>query len=187
MAVLAALAACTPAAESVGALPPYTGAYPRSAGAGPASLAVRAEDWRPATEPAPGLTVDGAAAGFFAGIPPLGTRIPLRELAWPGRVRLADVDGPVATLRGDAVALRVLASEVRCGGAEDAGRAVELVVEVVERSGGLGVEPRLDGLESGDCELSGAGRRRLQRVAAEVYLWARAVARSGSEIPAEGP
>ncbi|HEX8695974.1 MAG TPA: hypothetical protein VF746_26400 [Longimicrobium sp.] len=187
----ALLAACAPGGtESAGTLPPVAGAHPRMETLGARdgeTLARRSPGWRPASDYAASLRVDAGAAGFFAGLPATGTQVPMRAVSWPAPVRLVDSGDGAATLRGDTVAAAALAGDVRCGGGADAGVPVHLVAEVLDRPAGLTVEVRYGGPEPLDCELSSLGGRRLQSAAADVYLWARSVARAGTELPAAYP
>ena len=186
--VAALLAACAPGgAQSAGTLPPVAGAYPRPETLGARhteTLARRSPAWSPASGYTASLRVDAAAAGVFAGLPGSGTQVPMRAVSWPAPVRLVASGDGTASLRGDAVAPAALAGEVRCGGGADAGVPVHLVAEVLDRPAGLAVEARFGGPEPLDCELSALGRRRLQSAAADVYPWARSVARAGTELPA---
>ena len=183
--ICALLASCAPAADGAGALPPAAGAYPRAEAAPPPAR--RSAGWSPAGRFTAEIGVEAGVSGFFAAVPALGSTVPLREVSWPAPGRLAGVGDAGVTVQGDPVAAHALAAELRCGGGADAGVPVQLVVEVLESVAGLTVEARFEGPEPHECELSALGRRRLQGAAMDVYLWVRAVARTGTELPAAYP
>jgi hypothetical protein len=184
--ICALLASCAPAADGAGALPPAAGAYPR-AEAAPPPPARRSAGWSPADRFTAAIRVEAGVSGFFVGLPALGSTVPVREISWPAPVRLAGVGDAGVTVQGDLVTAHALAGELRCGGGTDAGVPVQLVVEVLGGAAGLSVEARFEGPEPHECELSALGRRRLQGAAVDVYLWVRAVARTGTEFPASYP
>jgi hypothetical protein len=126
--------------------------------------------------------VDAPVDAFLRGLPPTGTILSLQPGSWPAAVRLSAVGSSGATLTGDAVPPHSLAADIRCA-AGDADEPVRLVAEIGEQGPGLTVRVRYEGPEPAACEVSFLGRRRLQSVLADVYLWARGVARQGSEIP----
>lgn len=182
MGICALLASCAPAADGAGALPPAAGAYPRAEAAA-APPARRSAGWTPVDGFSAALRVDAGLSGLFAGLPALGSTVPLRTVSWPAPIRLAGVGDAGVTVQGDPVAADVLAGEFRCGGGADAGVPVQLVMEVVEGAAGLTVEARFEGPEPHECEVSALGRRRLQGAALDAYLWVRAAARTRTELP----
>jgi hypothetical protein len=179
----ALLSSCAPAPAVTAPLPMVPGVYPRELSPGEAMAPPRrAEGWEPAADAEVTIDVDAPADAFLRGLPPTGTALPVRPGSWPAAVRLSNVGPAGAALTGDAVSPRTLAADIRCD-AGDGDKPVRLVAEVVEHGPGLRVQVRYEGPEPAACELSSLGRRRLQGALADVYLWARGVAWSGSEIP----
>jgi hypothetical protein len=180
------LAGCTPAVDTPDALPAVPGVYPevQRVERGPAPRPGRDAGWRAADDWEVRLVVDASAPAFLGGLPPTGARVPVRTVAWPAPVRLGEVGEGGAAVYGDWVAPRLLAGDVRCGGGADAGTPVRIAAELRADGAGLVIEVRYEGPEPLACEVSASGHRRLQSAAADLYLWARAIARAGTELPA---
>lgn len=179
------LAGCAPVAESPDALPSAAGVYPapQRVEPGRASGAARDAGWRPADGWEVHLAVDATAAAFLRGLPPMGTRVPVRPVAWPAPVRLGGVGAGGATVYGDWIAPGLMAGDVRCDGGPDAGTPVRIAAELRTGGTGLVIEVRYEGPEPLGCEVSASGRRRLQSAATDLYLWVRAIARVGTRLP----
>ncbi len=175
---------CSPSVPVPGTLPARPGAYPRTGAMQASAPAPRRDSgWRDADWSAR-LVVDADLAGLLAGLPPVGSPVPVRRAAWPAPVRLTGAGDRGATVHGDWIEPGALAQDVRCGQGPDAGTAVRMVAELEEHGAQLVVVVRYEGPEPLACELSSSGRRRLQSAAADLYLWVRSVARAGTELPA---
>jgi hypothetical protein len=180
------LAGCAPAVDTPHALPAVPGVYPevQRVEPGPAPRPGRDAGWRAADNSEVRLVVDASAAAFLGGLPPTGGRVPVRTVAWPAPVRLGEVGEGGAAVYGDWIAPGLLAGDVRCDGGPGAGTAVRIAAELRADGAGLVIEVRYEGPEPLACEVSASGHRRLQSAAADLYLWARAIARAGTELPA---
>jgi hypothetical protein len=185
-AMVSVLAGCaSPGGSEPGAMPSVAGAYPPSSVApGPRG---QGGAWLPAAEFRARLAAEVDPLGFLHGLPPDGSRVPVRNASWPSPLRVSLLAEAGVVLTGDGVPMATLAGELRCAEGDDRASSVRLVAEVQEDGSGLAVEARYEGPDPSGCELSSTGRRRLQAVMLDVFMWARSVARAGAEMPAVQP
>jgi hypothetical protein len=185
-ALVSVLAGCvSPGGSEPGAMPSVAGAYPTpSVAAAPRG---QAAGWLPAADFRARLAAEVDPLGFLHGLPPDGSRIPMRKTSWPSPLRVRLIADAGVVLTGEGLPMDSLVGELRCADGDEPGASVRLVAEVQEDRSGLAVVVRYEGPDPAGCELSSTGRRRLQAAMLDVFLWARSVARAGSAMPAVLP
>lgn len=181
--LLMATSACIPPAVKVGSDVPTAGVYPAD-GSKNARLqpALRDEAWAPAAGYVSVLAVPGSIAAMLTTIPPTGSPVSVRSYAWPAPLQLTEFGPEGVKLLGPPFPATRFSGEVRCVGVA-AGVPLGVAVWIAAAGSGMRVEVRSETPAGIPCEISHLGRRRLDAVASDVWMWARAVAVRGSVIP----
>ena len=180
----ALVAGCAPRIDRPATLPPEPAAYPRDGTAGAmGSSHVRDPGWRSAAEATGRLRLDSNLPSVLAGLPRMGSSIPVTSLSWPRPVTLDQVGDDSFGVAGEWIRIRDLRGELRCEG-PDARARVRIVANVADVGGYVVVEAKFESVETAACEVSTLGSRRLQRAAMDVYRWVSGVSRAATPVPA---
>jgi hypothetical protein len=179
-----ATAACIPPEVKAGSDVPTAGIYPadrtKNAGLQPA---LRDEAWAPAADYVSVMAVPGSIASMLTAVPPTGSPVSERSYAWPAPLQLTDFGPEGVKLLGVPFPATRFSGEIRCLGLP-ADVHVRLTVRIAAAGPGMRIEVRSDTPADTPCEISHLGRRRLDAIASDVWMWARAVVVRGSVIPA---
>jgi hypothetical protein len=182
---LAVTAGCLPG--GAGAFPgelPAPGVYPGdSPNADERPRVARDEAWTPAAGYLAALDLPGSLSSVVAAPPPSGSPVAVRTFAWPAplEVRAFGADG--IHLAGVPVPASRLAGEIRCLGLP-AGAPISLSARIVNGPRAVRVESRIETPPMVTCDISWSGRKRLEAVTTDVWMWSRELAARGSVLPA---
>ena len=181
---LAAMAGCLPApAASRGELP-APGVYPGDRPeVGERPRVARDEAWIPAADFSASLDLPGSLSVVVAAVPPSGSPVAVRTFAWPAplEVRAFDADG--IHLAGVPVPASRFAGEIRCLGLPGAA-PIALSARIVNGPRAVRVESRIEAPPMVTCDISWSGRKRLEAVTTDVWMWSRELAARGTVLPA---
>jgi hypothetical protein len=130
------------------------------------------------------LSLPGSVASLVQALPPTGSAVRVRSYAWPAPVGIAEFSGGGVDLRGLPLPASQLAAEIRCLGIP-AGAPLGVRVRIAAADPGVRIEARIETPESvTTCDISRLGRKRLDALATDVWMWARVVMTRGSAVPA---
>lgn len=182
--LLVATAGCVPRGGALSGELPAPGVYPghRSTSVnGPRTA--RDDRWIPAGEFSATLDLPGSLAAVVGAVPPTGSPVAVRTFAWPAPVEVREFGPEGIHLRGAPVPASRLAGEIRCLGLP-AASPIALSARIVQGPRAVRVESRVETPSMVTCDLSWSGRKRLEAVATDVWMWGRELAARGSPIPA---
>lgn len=182
--ILASTAGCLPSSGTALGEIPSPGVYPGdSRPARERPRVARDEAWMPAVDFLAGLDLPGSLSSVVAAVPPSGSPVAVRSFAWPAPlvVRAFGADG--IHLSGQPVPASRLAGEIRCLGLPG-GAPISLSARIVNGPRAVRVESRIEAPPMVACDISSAGRKRLEAVTTDVWMWGREVAARGYVLPA---
>jgi len=145
--------------------------------------ALRDDAWSPASEFVAALELPGSLSTVVAAVPPSGSPVAVRSYSWPAPLHVVEFGADGIRLHGMPLPASRLSGELRCLGLP-AGAPIAVSVRLVTAAQAIRVEARIEAPPMVACDISSSGRRRLEAVATDVWMWGRALAARGSVLPA---
>lgn len=183
--VCAVTAGCAaPGARAPGEIP-SPGVYPAErTNTAAQHRALREEGWMPLSGHVAVLSLPGSVASLVQALPPTGSAVRVTSYAWPAPVGIAELNAGGVDLRGVPLAASRLSAEIRCLGLP-ADAPIGVRVRIAAADPGMRIEARIETPERvTTCDISWRGRKRLDALATDVWMWARVAMTQGSVIPA---
>ncbi len=181
--LLAPAAGCLPRAGTMSGEIPAPGVYPGDRPSAAARPAARDDAWMPAAGFVTGLDFPGSLASVVAAVPPSGSPVAVRTFAWPAQLEVRAFGADGIELAGVPVPASRLAGEIRCLGLPG-GALISLSARIVNGPRLARVESRIETPPMVACDISWSGRKRLESVTTDVWMWGRELAARGSVLPA---
>jgi hypothetical protein len=179
--LVAVAAGCVPPTATAAGEIAAPGVYPADRRIEP--TAPRDAEWRPASGFVAALDLPGSLSSLLAAVPPSGSPVMVRSFSWPAPLHVAGFGADGVHLRGVPVPAERFSTELRCLGLPR-GAPIGVSVRLVAAAQAVKVEARIEAPAMVACDISYAGRKRVEAVATDAWMWGRTMVARGSALPA---